>query len=229
MFPSLHCPALAGVLETGRIAELAARLMQTPSAQLILEQTFYKQAGFINPTPWHQDTPFLRVRGDAMARVWLSCDASPRALTVQVVRGSHRWNVVFNAAPPQTDRVETTGEGREFSFAGIGDDSLPTAPDVARFRDSFDILSWDVEAGDAVVFNGNVLHGAQGAQHHPRPRRAFTTMWGGPDLRYHRPRGHATPTLAEIRGRSVPHGARLGDFEDVFTVGWRAPAAAPAE
>ena len=64
---------------------------------------------------------------------------------------------------------------------------------------------------------------------HPRPRRAFPTMWGGPDLRYHQPRGHATPTLAQIRGRAVPDGARLGDFEDVFPVGWRAPAAAPAE
>ena len=229
MFPSLNCPSLGRLLASGRIAELAGRLMAAPSAQMILEQTFYKQAGFINPTPWHQDTPFLRVRGHDMARVWLSCDPSPRALTVQVVRGSHRWNVVFNAATPETDKVSTTGEGRDFSFEGIGDESLPTAPDVARFRDSFDILSWDVEPGDAVVFNGNVLHGAEGADHHPRPRRAFTTMWGGPELRYHQPRGHATLTLAEIKGVSVPHGDRIGDHEDVFTVGWRAPAAALAQ
>jgi ectoine hydroxylase-related dioxygenase (phytanoyl-CoA dioxygenase family) len=224
MFPSQHCPSLRKVVASGTVAEVAGRLMRTPSAQLVLEQTFYKQKGYINPTPWHQDTPFLRVRGHDMARVWLSCDASPKALTVQVVRGSHRWNVVYDTATPDSDRVATAAEGAEFTFDGIGDDTLPVAPDVARYRDSFEILSWDVEPGDAVVFNGNVLHGADGAADHPNARRALATMWGGPDLRYHQPRGHAAPTLAELNGRSVPPGARIGDYEDVFTVGWRAPA-----
>jgi ectoine hydroxylase-related dioxygenase (phytanoyl-CoA dioxygenase family) len=227
MFPSLHCPSLQALLAAAPAAELAARLMGTPSAQLILDQTFYKASGFINPTPWHQDTPFLRVRGHDMARVWLSCDPSPRDLTIQVVRGSHRWNVVYNTRGAQTSEVVTTGEGSAFTFEGMGDEALPPAPDVARYRDSFEILSWDVEPGDALVFNGNVLHGAEGRAQHPTPRRAFTSMWGGPELRYHQLDRNASPTLAEISGRTAPHGARVGDFEDIFTVGWRgAPAAA---
>jgi ectoine hydroxylase-related dioxygenase (phytanoyl-CoA dioxygenase family) len=160
-----------------------------------------------------------------MVRVWLSCDASPRDLTVQVVRGSHRWNVVYNTATAQSTRVVTTAEGREFTFEGIGNDALPSAPDVARYRDSFEILSWDVEPGDAVVFNGNVLHGADGRLNHPTTRRAFTSMWGGPELRYHQPEGNAAPTLAEIKAIAVPHGARIGDYQDAFPVGWRADGA----
>jgi ectoine hydroxylase-related dioxygenase (phytanoyl-CoA dioxygenase family) len=221
MFPSLHCASLHRLLWTGVVAEIAGRLMEAPSAQLILDQTFYKEKGYINPTPWHQDTPFLRVRGHDMVRVWLTCDASPRDLTVQVVRGSHRWNVVYNTTTAQTTRVVTTGEGKEFTFEGIGNDALPVAPDVARYRDSFEILSWDVEPGDAVVFNGNVLHGADGRMNHPTARRAFTSMWGGPELRYHQPKGNATPTLAEISGFSVPHGARIGDYQGVFPLGSR--------
>lgn len=221
MFPSLHCPSLQRLLETGTAAELAARLMATPTAQLILDQTFYKARGYINPTPWHQDTPFLRVRGHDMARVWLTCDVSPRDLTIQVVRGSHRWNVVYNTMGPGTARVVTADEGEAFTFEGMGDDDLPTAPDVARYRDSFDILSWDVEPGDALVFNGNMLHGADGRPDYPNPRRAFTSMWGGPDLRYQSIEGNATPTLAELGGRSVPQDARIGDHQDIFRVGWR--------
>jgi ectoine hydroxylase-related dioxygenase (phytanoyl-CoA dioxygenase family) len=221
MFPSLRCPSLGRLLQSGRVAELAAKLMDAPSAQLILDQTFYKAAGFINPTPWHQDTPFLRVRGHDMARVWLSADASPRDLTLQVVRGSHRWNVVYNTTTPESARVRTTDEGAAFTFEGMGNDALPVAPDVARYRDSFDILSWDVEPGDALVFNGNVLHGADGRPDHPSARRAFTSMWGGPELRYHVIDGNASPTLAELNGFAVPHGARVGDHQDVFRVGWR--------
>ena len=94
--PSLESPSLKTLVEGGRIAAIAARMMGTPSAQLVLDQLFYKQAGRVVPTPWHQDTPFLCVRGHDIARVWLSCDASPPDITVQVVRGSHRWNVIYS-------------------------------------------------------------------------------------------------------------------------------------
>jgi len=221
-FGSTHCPSLRALIEEGRVAEIAARLMDVPSAQLLLDQIFYKTRGFINPTPWHQDTPYLRLRGHDMARVWLTCDPSPKALTVQVVRGSHRWNVVYDTAIAAADRIVAAEEGGGFTYAGVGLASAPKAPDVARYRDSFDILTWDVEPGDAVVFNGNVLHGAQGCADHGSPRRAFATLWGGPEVRYVHPPGNAVPTLAEINMIPVPEGARIGDHEAAFPVGWRA-------
>jgi ectoine hydroxylase-related dioxygenase (phytanoyl-CoA dioxygenase family) len=221
-FASLASPSLAALLAPGKVARIAARLMQTASAQLVLDQMFYKEAGRIVPTPWHQDTPFLCVRGHDMARVWLSCDPSPAHVTVQVVRGSHRWNVVYDTRSEAALEVVTAVEGGEFTYDGIGDHRAPLAPDVERHRDSFDILSWDVAPGDAVVFNGNVLHGASGAAHHPHPRRAFATLWGGPDLRCHLPRGGAAmPTIGQFAGVRVPHGARIGEHPDAFPVFWR--------
>src|SRR5262245_41807848 len=41
-YPSLGSPLLRRLIEQGPGAELAARLMGTPSAQLILDQVFYK-------------------------------------------------------------------------------------------------------------------------------------------------------------------------------------------
>ncbi len=219
-FPSVRNPDLRQFIKHGPGAELAARLMGVNSAQLVLDQVFYKQPGRIVPTPWHQDTPFLQVRGAQMARVWTSCDPSPRNVTVEVVRGSHMWNVVYDTATMARSEVATTAEGEQFTYDGMGDARLPAVPDVAAHRDSFDIIGWDVQPGDAVVFNGNVLHGAQGLADHPFARRALAVMWGGPDLRYHRPAGPAMPLPGASRHAAIPDGARIGDHPDAFPRMW---------
>lgn len=221
-FPSLGSPSLRRFIAHGPGAELAARLMGTPSAQLVLDQVFYKHPGRIVPTPWHQDTPFLQVRGDQMARVWTSCDPSPRGVTIEVVRGSHRWNVVYDTAAMARSAVRTAGEGAEFTYDGMAAPGQPMVPDIAADRGSFDIISWDVEPGDAVVFNGNMLHGAQGRDDHPHPRRALAVMYGGPELRYHRPEGHAMPLPGARQAPAIPHGDRIGDWPEAFPLIWQA-------
>lgn len=220
-FPSLASPSLGALVAGGRIAGIAARMMGTPSAQLVLDQLFYKRAGRVVPTPWHQDTPFLCVRGHDIARVWLSCDPSPADLTVQVVRGSHRWNVIYSTQSEADSQVRTSEDGGAFSYDGIGDAHQPPTPDVERYRSSFDIMTFDVEPGDAVVFHGHVLHGAAGRDDYPLPRRAFATLWGGPELRCHRPGGFAMPTVGQLGGYEAPHGARIADHPEEFPVYWR--------
>lgn len=223
--PSEASPSLKALIRDGRIAEIAAQMMRTPSAQLVLDQLFYKQPGRVVPTPWHQDTPFLCVRGHDIARIWLSCDPSPADLTVQVVRGSHRWNVIYSTQSEAQSEVATTDEGGAFSYDGIGDARQPPTPDIERYRGSFDIMTFDVEPGDAVVFHGHVLHGAAGRDDHPRPRRAFASLWGGPELRCHRPGGFAMPTVGQLRGYQAPHGARIGDHPEEFPYYWKKTAA----
>ena len=219
--PSHRSAALRALLDRGTCAAIAGHVMQTPSTQLVFEQIFYKAKGRIVPTPWHQDTPFLRLRGYDMCRVWLSCDYSPADITVQMVRGSHRWNVVYSTQTETQAQIVQTDARAEYGFDNLGDQNLPIAPDVARYQDSFDILRFDVQPGDALVFQGNMLHGASGLESWDRPRRAFATMWGGPNLRYHRPTGKAFP----VPGRSdesIPDGAPIGTYEGAFPVGWRA-------
>lgn len=219
--PSHRSPALRALIDKGVCAAIAGRIMQTPSAQLVFEQIFYKAKGRIVPTPWHQDTPFLRVRGYDMCRVWVSCDHSPGDITVQMVRGSHRWNVVYSTQSQAQAQVVQTQQRADYSFDNLGDPNLPIAPDVARYMDSFDILRFDVQPGDALVFQGNMLHGASGLEFWEHPRRAFATMWGGPDLRYHRPEGKAFPVPGQP-DETIPDGAPIGAYEGAFPVGWRA-------
>jgi ectoine hydroxylase-related dioxygenase (phytanoyl-CoA dioxygenase family) len=221
LLPSLDCPSLRALMQTGTLARLAGELMAAPSTQLVFDQVFYKQPGHVLPTPWHQDTPFLRVRGHDMARVWLCCDSSPADLTVQVVRGSHLWNVTYGTNPGGAKTVAIADEGRDFTYDGMQTQSAPQVPDVAGQKDSFDILRWDVEPGDALVLNANVLHGADGREHHPVPRRAFASIWGGPDVLNYSPQQHAVPSFAETMGHQVPHGARIGDYPQAYPIGWQ--------
>ncbi len=219
-FSFLNSPSLNTLLETSPIPEIAARMMRAPSAQLILDQIFYKNQGHIIPTPWHQDTPYLRVRGDDMIRVWMTADYSPKELTLKIVRGSHRWNVVYDPRLGGDDaklqKTSKDGKMLEMSFSGEGFQT----PDIEKYRDSFDILTWDVEPGDALIFNGNMLHAAGGAEDYPNKRRAYTSMWGGPKLNYISPPDNAIPTLAEVRKIKVEHGACIGDYKEAFPVGW---------
>ena len=222
-YVSRHSDALRAVLfNNGIVGKIAATMMHTPSAQLVLDQVFYKAKGPIVPTPWHQDTPFLRVRGEELIRVWIPCDYSPRALTVQVVRGSHRWNVVYNTSGEHKNPTSVVEGEAGGGYEGVGNPSLPPIPDIVRYRESFEILSWDVEPGDALVFQGNVLHGADGHPGADTPRRAFAAMMGGPNLRFHVPKGKAFPIPGQHKGEPIVDGAPIGAYEDAFPICWRA-------
>jgi ectoine hydroxylase-related dioxygenase (phytanoyl-CoA dioxygenase family) len=220
-YASLVSPSLRALLASGVVGRIGATLMRTSAAHLILDQIFYKTRGPIVPTPWHQDTPFLRVRGDSLVRLWFPCDYSPREITVQVVRGSHRWNVVYNS---NVNTAMTPSAGTQASRLVVGDASLPQPPDVRRYRDSFDILSWEVAPGDVLAFQGNMLHGADGHLGHDRPRRALAVLLGGPDLRYHTPSGKAFPSPGRMQGalakEDIPDGAPIGDYETAFPTCW---------
>ena len=85
-YASLSSPSLRALLASGVIGRIGARLMRTSAAHLILDQIFYKLRGPIVPTPWHQDTPFLRVRGDSLVRLWFPCDYSPPEIPRETCR-----------------------------------------------------------------------------------------------------------------------------------------------
>lgn len=222
-YVSHRTPSLRQFIKDGFLGGIAAKLMQTASVQLILDQVFYKTRGPIVPTPWHQDTPFLRVRGDELIRLWLPCDSSPKELTVQVVRGSHRWNVVYNTSGNDSQANLTMKDGVA-AGRGVGDPWLPVAPDIRRHRESFDILSWDVEPGDVLAFQGNVLHGTDGHPGHDRARRAFAVLLGGPELRYHAAHGKSFPSPGRVEGSQsrddMRSGEPIGTLVDAFPLCW---------
>jgi len=220
--PSLSSEALGRVVAGSPAARIAAALLQTDTVHHVLDQMFYKPAGQILPTAWHQDTPYLRVQGDGLCRLWISADPSPASATVSVVRGSHRWNVEYRPVEPGDVDAREEQIGGGFSYdSGDFDGRLPKVPRIAEYPDSFDLLSWDVQPGDVLAFNGNILHGNNDTiEHHPVPRRAFAVLWGSASVRTLRRPGHAVPDVALARDFDPPGGQPLSEQADAYPRFW---------
>ena len=87
-------------------------------------------------------------------------------------------------------------------------------PDIEADRAAYDIVSWDMAPGDAVVFSALALHAAPGNAS-TRRRRAVSIRLTGDDVRYAKKRKRAQ-ILRDP-------GLRPGDAMDcdLFPVIWR--------
>jgi ectoine hydroxylase-related dioxygenase (phytanoyl-CoA dioxygenase family) len=199
------------------VFRVAAALARADAVSYLLDQVFYKERGMIVPTIWHQDTPFFRFRGHDIVRTWICCDRSPAKATVRVVRGSHLWNVTYRASSDKpSEAVEVDGKG---GFSYVDDEfdkDLPPLPDIAGNYDSFDVMSWDVDPGDILAFNGKVLHGAFGNFMMDTQRRALAILWAGDDVVYKKLEGKSLPEVASLRGVQVETGELISDRPDAF-------------
>ena len=77
-------------------------------------------------------------------------------------------------------------------------------PDIDALRDSFDILSWDYELGDVLLFHGNILHSALGGVALDHPRRSC----------------QAISDPLPLNDFDLKDGQSLGEFPEVFPVAW---------
>ena len=76
------------------------------------------------------------------------------------------------------------------------------------------VLEWEMEPGDAVAFNYDILHGARGNTSDTR-RRAFSLRLVGDDARYVERPGRTSPPFPD---HDMQPGQRLR--EDWFPVIW---------
>ena len=180
---------------------------------------FYKDAGSVSHTPWHQDTPYLNITGKDLVRVWVSCDPTPRDISLEFLRGSHLWNIVYR--PITTNEAGLKEEsGGKLTYNRAFDKNLPTIPPINAHRDSFDIIGWDTEPGDVIVFYANTIHGAGEAATAIQKRRAFTMYWAGDDIRYLCRPGNTNPGLEDLMGVELQSGDTLDKYPDIYPLVW---------
>jgi len=237
-FPASHSADLGQVMKASPISEIVGRVLEHP-VRFYMDQMFYKPAGEMYPSAWHQDTSYYNIEGDQVVRAWVCVDPVPRDASIEVVRGSHRWNITYRppvGMDPKTDpegaaeleAAYAAGDiliGREAHaswtyFDSFLDPALPQLPDIESSRDSFDILGWDFAPGDVLLFHGNILHSARGGAVLDHPRRAHASLWIGPDVHYLRRRSQAIPDPIQLYDYHPLDGQPLADFEDVFPIAW---------
>ena len=237
-FPARRSPKLKSLLTDSPIAEIVGTLLDAP-VRFYMDQMFYKPAGLIPPTPWHQDTCYYNIEGHQLVRAWISVDPVPRDISMEVVRGSHLWNITYRSYSGRDRRDDPSGAelaekqfgqgkviiGRDsfnnFSYSnGFFDETLPEVPPINEKRDSFDILGWEYAPGDILLFHGNILHGAVGDVTIDHPRRSYASLWAGPDVSYLHRRGQILPDPEALYQYEPTSGQPLSDFPDVFPVIW---------
>lgn len=186
-------------------ASIAGQFMDTRYAQFFHDHAFSKAPGTQQATPWHQDMPYYCIEGWKTASVYVSLDAVDKEVALRFVRGSHRWNTLYYP--------RVFEDGRHFNEDARSDMEL--TPDIDAASDEFDILTWALQPGDAIVFDFRTLHGTSAAEV-TSPRRAFSTRWVGDDAVYSDAPGETSPPYRN-------HGMRAGDplREDWFPVLWR--------
>jgi ectoine hydroxylase-related dioxygenase (phytanoyl-CoA dioxygenase family) len=150
--------------------EAIAELIGSDRLNFYGEQMFFKEAGSLHRTAFHQDAPYFHLAGDQCCTVWMPLDfVDADNGMMGYVRGSHRWDM----------------HAANFfaSQAPMPDSSNQQLPDIEGREDEFDVVYYPAKPGDAIVHHVRTVHGSTGNTS-SRDRRAFALRYLGDDVRY---------------------------------------------
>jgi ectoine hydroxylase-related dioxygenase (phytanoyl-CoA dioxygenase family) len=103
-----------------------------------------------------------------------------RKSSLSFVPGSHRLKTVFkqynfgDLNPVRKKNVD------QVDFSDIAEQEFP---DINADLEHFGVVSWDMQPGDCIAFNGRTMHGGSGKLDDGCELRVFTTKWVGDDVR----------------------------------------------
>ena len=194
------------VFESG-VAGMVGQLMGSSSSRIYFDHLLIKEPETEAPTPWHQDIPYWPFLGTKIASCWVALTAATVAdSSLEFIRGSHRWGNYY--APKSFNPAE------EWKHGSTGVE----VPDIEADRSAFDIIGFDVQPGDALIFSSWILHGAPGNAGRNR-RAAFSTRWLGDDAVW-QPHASSDPIVTQDHVTVKP-GQYPAD-DDRFPVAWTA-------
>lgn len=156
---------------------LAIALLESNKLNLLYDQIFVKEPGSGAATPWHNDQPYWPVRGWSVSTVWIALDQiTAESGAMEFIRGSHRWNRWFQPFLAASDG----GKAGDYEHNA----EYEILPNFDACRDELDIVSWDMQPGDTLVFHALIVHGAR-ANHSRHRRRGYAIRYTGDDAVYY--------------------------------------------
>ena len=152
-FPHKLSPLLLGF---GRLPAVVDALTEVigPNVKMMQSMLFVKAPGKPGQA-WHQDESHIPTRDRSLTAAWIALDDATLANgCLWVLPGSHRSGVLYPVRDHHDQRFDSTPEAYGF---GRSDD---------------DAVAVEVAAGDAVIFDGYLLHRSF-PNHHDGFRRAL--------------------------------------------------------
>ncbi len=159
-FPWLLDDAFKAWAIHGPLKDLARQIMtDATSLNFFYDQIFAKEPHATAQATWHQDYPYLPLKGEQVLRIWVPFDrVTARSGAVHYLKGSHAWGVVYHPR----------------GYKAISE----YQPDFDVDYDKYDWLIGEVEPGDALLHHPKVVHGSRGNTTN-RFRRALTNIYTG--------------------------------------------------
>ena len=161
-------------------AQICGQLMRSTTINFFFDSVFVRSTGTQFETPWHQDEPYWSVEGYDACTIWMPLGPVKHKNALSFVPGSHRLKTVFkqynfgDLNPVRKKNVD------QVDFSDIAEQEFP---DINADPKRFGVVSWDMQPGDCIAFNGRTMHGGSGKLDDDCELRVFTTKWVGDDVR----------------------------------------------
>ena len=134
-------------------SEYAAQLLDAERINLVMDNWFMREAGSKSRPPFHQDLAYFDFTG-TMCVLWLPLEPVTRENGISFVRGSHLWDKLFM-------RVRFT-DGHKAGSDGVtvvNGERYELPPDVNANSEEYDLITYEMDLGDAIYFDMRTLHG----------------------------------------------------------------------
>jgi ectoine hydroxylase-related dioxygenase (phytanoyl-CoA dioxygenase family) len=198
----------AFALEAG-LGGIAGQAMRATEVRFYFDHLFIKEPETDQPTPWHQDLPYWPFSGQQVCSAWVALTANDvDSSALEFVRGSHLSGKRYRPTVFIDDKAD---------WIGASDDQA--CPDIESARDRYDIVSFAVEPGDALLFSAHILHAAPGNRSATDRRVAISLRFLGDDATWD-PRPGTDPIVTQTDVRVQP--GELARDDDAFPVVYRA-------
>ena len=96
------------------------------------------------------------------------------------VPGSHHLKSVFKQYNFGDLNPERKKNVDQVDFSEIAEQEFP---DINADPERFGTVSWELQPGDCIAFNGRTMHGGSGRLDNDISLKVFTTKWMGDDVR----------------------------------------------
>jgi ectoine hydroxylase-related dioxygenase (phytanoyl-CoA dioxygenase family) len=168
-------PEFEDFLRHSPAAAIAAQLLEARRINLVMDNWFYREAGSSGRPPWHHDISYFDFEG-SMCVLWLPLQATRAAEGITFVKGSHLWGKLFM-------RVFFTGHETHGAAGRVKGLDYEAPPDIDADPGAYDLVSFDMGAGDCVFFDMRCLHGALQSQVSRQDNARFTARFTAEDGR----------------------------------------------
>jgi len=189
------------------VGALGADLLRSPTTNLVMDNWFLREAGSQSRPPFHHDVSYFDFAGP-MCVCWLPLDDASASNGITFVRGSHLWGKHFMRVRfGDGHRVD---EPNKVTVNGV---DYEPPPDIESDPDSYDLVSFDLDAGDCIFFDIRTLHGSLSTTVPNTTSRRYTLRMASPEARIEYRGDWAANEREQFESAGYGPGSRLsGDF-----------------